>query len=87
MEMLRPRTDSLGEIFRFCRCHHENDFVGRLFQKSKQRVRSLVGQHVGFVEDHNFVAPARGRVADHFAQLADLVDAAIGRCVDLDHIE
>jgi len=39
------------------------------------------------IEDDDFVASPGGRVADHFAQLADLVDAAIRRRVDFDHIE
>ena len=39
------------------------------------------------VEDDDFVAAPGGRVADHFAQLANLVDAAIRRRVDFDHIE
>src|SRR5690348_17398886 len=40
-----------------------------------------------FVENHNFVASADRGVAHHFAQFADLVNAAIGSGVDFEHIE
>ena len=45
------------------RGHHENHFVGRLFESFQQRVRGFVGQHVRFVEDHDFVACRRARSA------------------------
>ena len=87
MKMLRARTNRIGQIFRLGRGHDEDDFVGRLFERLQQRVRGFVGEHVRFVEDHDFVAAAGGRVAHHLAQFADLVDAAVGCRVDFDHVE
>ena len=87
MKMLRARANGFGEILRLRRRHDENHFVGRFFERLEQRVRGLVGEHVRFVEDDDFVAAAGGRVAHHFAQLADLVDAAVGCRVDFDHVE
>ena len=87
MKMLRARTDRIGQIFRLGRGHHENDFVGRLLERFQQRVRGFIGKHVRFVEDHDFVASAGGRVAHHLAQFADLVDAAVGGRVDFNHVE
>ena len=41
---------------------------------------------MGFVDDENLIAVARGTEADALAQLAHFVDAAIGRRVDLDDV-
>ncbi len=87
MKMLRARADGVGEIFRLGRGHDEDNFVGRLLESLQQRVRCFIGEHVRFVEDHHFVAAARGRVAHHLAQFANLVDAAVGSRVDFDHVE
>ena len=87
MKMLRARTNRIGQIFRLGRGHHEDDFVGRLLERFQQRVGGFVGEHVRFVEDHDFVASAGGRVAHHLAQFANLIDAAVGRRVDFDHVE
>ena len=87
MKMLRTRPDRIGQIFRLRRRHDEDHFVGRLLERLQQRVRGFVGEHVRFVEDHDFVAAARGRVAHHFAQFANLIDAAVGCRVDFNHVE
>ena len=85
--MLRARANRIGQIFRLRRGHHEDHFVRRLFERFQQRVGGFVGEHVRFVEDHDFVASAGGRVAHHVAQFAHLVDAAIGGGVDLNHVQ
>ena len=59
---------------------------GRLFQRLQQRIEGGVGDLVGFVEDPDLVAVAGGTIARGIAQLANLVDAAIGGRVDLDHV-
>ena len=58
----------------------------RLFDGLEQRVEGLVGDLVGFVDDEDLVAVARGLVADVFAQFAHFVDAAIGGGVDFDDV-
>ena len=87
MKMLRARADRIDQILRLRRGHNEDDFIRRLLQCFQQRVRGLRGEHVRFVEQNHFVAPACRRVTDHVAQLANLVDAAIGCSVDLEHVE
>ena len=87
MKMLRAGANGIGEILGLRRGHDENHFVGRLFERLEKRVGGFVGEHVGFVEDDDFVASAGGRVTHHVAQLANLVDAAIGGGVDFDHVE
>ena len=87
MKMLRPRTNRVFQIFRLCRGHDEDHAVRRLFQRFQQRVRRFTRQHVRFVEDHDLGAGSRGRITHHLAQLADLVDAAVRGCVDLNDVE
>ena len=87
MKMLRTRTNRLRQIFRLRRGHHEDHPVRRLFERFQQRVGSFIGQHVRFVEDHHFVAPARRSVAHHVAQFADRIDPAIRCRVNFDHVE
>src|SRR6184192_3463226 len=65
----------------------EDHAVRRLFQRFQQRVRRFTRQHVRFVEDHDLGAGSRGRITHHLAQLADLVDAAVRGCVDLNDVE
>ena len=87
VEMLRPRANRVDKIFGLRGGHHKDDTVGRLFESFQQGVGSLGGEHVRFVEDNDFVARAGGSVADHFAEFANLVDAAIGCGVDFDDVK
>ena len=85
--MLRARTNGVGEIFRLGGSHDKDHAIGRLFQSFQQRIGRFVGEHVRFVEDDDLVCAAGGRVADHVAQFANLVDAAIGGRVDFNDVE
>ena len=85
-EVLAARANRLRNILRLRRRHHENHVPGRLFQRLQQRVEGSVSNLVRFVEDPNLVAIASRTVTRGVAQLANLVDAAIGGSVDLDHI-
>jgi hypothetical protein len=87
MEMLRAGTDGVFEIFRFSGGHNKDDAVGRLFERFEESVGGFTGQHVGFVEDDDFTARSGGCVANHFAEFADLVNAAIGSGVDFNDVE
>ena len=85
--MLAARADGLGKVLGLSRRHHEDDVVRRLFQRLQQGIESGVGDLVGLVEDVDLVLVACGAVAGGVAQLADLVDAAIGGGVDLDDVD
>ena len=57
----------------------------RLLEGLEEGVPGLLGEHVGFVEDVDLVAPGdRGHL---LAQLADVVDRVVGGGVHLDHVE
>ena len=86
-EVLAARADGLGDVLGLRGGHHEDDVVGRLFEGLEQGVEGGVGDLVRLVEDVDLVLVARGAVAGGVAQLADLVDAAVGGGVDLDDVD
>ena len=86
-EVLAARADGLRNVLGLRGRHHEDDVVGRLLQRLQQRVEGGVGDLVRLVEDVDLVAVARGAIAGGVAQFADLVDAAVGGGVDLDHVD
>ncbi len=87
LKKLRARFDRLDQIFGARGRQNEDDALGRLFESFQQRVGGFVGQLMRFVEDHHFVAAGGGRVAHHFAQFANLIDAAVRGRVDFEHVE
>src|SRR5216684_5911195 len=84
--MLAARPDRLRNVFGLGGGHHEDDVRRRLFQGLEQGVEGGVGDLVGFVENINLIAVARGTIPGGVAQFANLIDAAIGGGVDLDHV-
>ena len=65
---------------------HEHHPLGRLLQRFQQRVESVVGDLVGFVNDEDLVAVTRRAVTDALSQLANVVDAAVRGGIDLDNV-
>ena len=86
-EVLAARADGLRDVLGLRGGHHEDDVVGRLFEGFEQGVEGGVGDLVRLVEDVDLVSVARGAVAGGVAQLADLVDAAVGGGVDFDDVD
>ncbi len=85
--MLAARADGLRDVLGLGGGHHEDDVVGWFLQRLKQGVERRVGDLVGFVEDVDFEAVARGAVAGGVAELADFIDAAVGGGVDFDNVD
>ena len=71
---------------RLGRAQDEHDPFRRLFERLQQRVERFGRDLVRFVDDEDLVAVARRTIADVLPQLAHLIDAAIRRRVDLDHV-
>ena len=59
----------------------------RLLQRLQKRVERGCGQHVHFVDDINFVARLRRRVAHVIAKLAHLLDAVVARAIDFQNVK
>ena len=72
---------------RFRGAENEHRPWRRLFDGLQQRVEGFAGDLVRFVDDENFVAIARGLIADILAQFPHFIDAAIGRRVDFDDVD
>ena len=87
VEPLEPRQDGRREVLRVGRREHERHEVGRLLERLEEGVPGVLRDLVGLVEDVDLAPEVGGGVAQALAQLADIVDAAIGRGVDLDQVQ
>ena len=85
-EMLAPRPDGLRNIFRLGCRHHENDVIWRLLKSFQKSIKSRVGNLVGLIQDVDLVFIARRPVTSSVSKFANLIDAAVGRGVNLDHV-
>ena len=66
---------------------YESDIFRRFLQSLEEGIESLRRKHVDFVDDVDLVPSCRGGIIDTVPQLADIIDAPVGRGVDLDHIQ
>src|SRR3954468_10394452 len=58
----------------------------RFFQSFQQRIESGVCDLMRFVKNINLESIAGGAIPRGFAQLANFIDAAVGGCVDFNHV-
>ena len=86
VEPLATGSDRRGNLVGFGRGEHEHHMLRRLLKHLQQRIEGLVGQHVNFVDDVDLVGAFGGRKAHPFPDFPDLVDAPVGRAVDLDDV-
>ena len=86
-EVLAARANRLRNVLRLGRRQHEDDVVGRFFERLQQRVEGSIGDLVRFVEDVDLEAVAGRAVACSLAEFADFVDAAVGGSVDFDDVD
>src|SRR5437667_1143277 len=87
VEALRAGHDGRWDLSRFGRRQHEDDVRRRLLERLEQRVEGLARELVRLVDDVDLVLTLRRREAHLVAQIAHLIDTAIGCGVDLDEIE
>ena len=59
VEALTTRLDGLGNLMRIGRAQHEDDMLGRLFERLEQRVERRRRQHVHLVDDVDLETAAR----------------------------
>ena len=69
------------------RGQNERHIFRGFLQRLQQGVEGLRGKHVHFVDDVDLVPSHRRRIVDAVAQLADVIDTAVGGRVDLHHIQ
>ena len=87
VEALEPRQDRRREARRLGRGEHEDHEVGRLLERLQERVPRIPRDLVGLVEDVDLAPEVARRIGEPIAQVADLVDAAVGRGIDLEDVE
>ncbi len=80
-------ADRADDLLGLGRREDELDVLGRLLDELEQRVEARRGDHVRFVEDEDLESVARGGERRALAQVAGVVDAVVGRGVDLDDVE
>jgi hypothetical protein len=69
------------------RGQHELQVLGRLLQRLQQRVEGVLGELVRLVDHEDLVSAHARLVGRALDQVADLVDAAVGRGVELDVVD
>ena len=84
---LAPGQDRVRYLVYLRGGEDEDDVGRRLFEGLQEGVEGLLGEHVHFVDDVDLVPGFDRGEIDVFPQLADVVDAAVGGAVDLDHVE
>ena len=83
---LAARENRRGDFVQLGGGEDKHDMLRRLLQNFQKRVEGALGEHVHLVHDIDLFAQLRGRVDRLVAQVADAVDAGIGRRVELEHI-
>src|SRR5437762_3441825 len=86
VEALHAREHRGRDVARVGRREHEDDVARRLLERLQQRVEGGLGELVDLVDDVDLVAAPCRRVLHVLAQRADLLDAAVRRAVDLEHV-
>src|SRR5262249_18528963 len=87
IEALAARQDRGRYLLHFGRSQNEFHMCRRLLQRFEKSVEGVLGQHVNFVDDVDLVARSSRPVLDILANFADLIDAAVARCIDLEHVD
>ena len=87
IEALATTQDCRQNFLRLRRRENEFHVRRRFLQRFEQRIERGRRKHVHFVDEINFVATFRRRVAHVVAQFAHVFHAVVARAVDLDDIE
>src|SRR5262249_399794 len=85
-EVLATRADGLGNIFGGRSSQHENHMPSRLFQSLQKRVKCSVCNLMCLIQNVNLEPIACRTISRRLPQFADLINTAICRGIDLNHI-
>ena len=85
--VVSARTNRADDALGFRRREDKLDVLRRLLDKLEQRIKALVRDHVGLVDDEDLVAVTHRREGGAFTQVTRVVDAAVRGRVDLDDVE
>ncbi len=87
VEPLAAPDDRGRHLVRFGGREHEPDAHRRLLEHLQQRVERLARQPLRLVDDVDLLAPLDRRRGRLLAEVARVVDPAVGGRVDLDHVQ
>ena len=85
--VVRTRPDRADDLLGLGRREDELQVGRGLLDQLEQGVEALRGDHVGLVDDVDLVAARHRREERLLAQIPRVVDAAVARRVDLDHVD
>ena len=85
--VVRAGADGRDDLLGLGGREDEPEVLGRLLDELEQGVEALRGDHVGLVDDVDLVAALDRGEERLLAQVARVVDATVGRGVDLDHVD
>jgi len=87
IEPLAPRKDSIQKPVRLCGAQDKDHMRGWLLQRLEQRIGSLLGEHVNFIDHIHLISSLVRDKAHPLPQLADLVDPPVGSGIDLHQVQ
>ena len=85
--ILAAREDGGQNLVRLRGGEDEHHVRGRFLQGLEQCIERFLGEHVHLVNVNDAVLPAGGGELHVVAQVADVIDTAVGSTVDFQHIQ
>ena len=84
---LAATTHRVGQAVRLGRAENEDHVRRRLLQRLQERVGRVGRQRMGLVEDVDAIATQHRLLIDAIANIADVIDATIRGCIELEDVE
>ena len=85
--MVGPRANGGQDLVRFGRRKDELHVFRGFFDDLQQGVETLLGDHVGFIEDEDLESISRRGEHGPLAQLPRIIDTVVARGVDFDDVQ
>ena len=84
---LTARQNRRRYLIDFCGCQNKQHVLRRLLQRLEQRIERALRQHMYLVDDVHALFDGRRCIPHFVTNVADVVYAVVGRCVNLDNIQ
>ena len=84
---LAAGKDGRRDLLDLGRRQNEDNMGGRFFQRFQQGVERRRGEHVHLIDDIYLIMASAGRIGRLVAEVADIIDAVVGRRIHFHHVE